>query len=92
MRLRELIAGFLFTIVAFAAIGVVGTIEHNYIRRDCEVVEVCGAEVTVEDAAGHLWCIEGTNLYIGDKVDLHMHTNFTHGTIYDDYVVDVTRS
>lgn len=57
-----------------------GLCYNNYIRRDYGVVKVRGAEITVEDAAGHLWCI-------GDTVALHKHTNFTPGTI----VRNVTR-
>lgn len=87
--MKQMIGAFLAVLVFFGGVGLCGTIEHNYTRKDCEVVEVCGSHVTVEDKCGYLWSFDDYGYRVGDTVTLHMHTNYTHGTINDDYIVDV---
>ena len=89
MTKREHICGILGFIVVFLLIGFAGHIEHNYTRKDCEVVKVSGGVVTVEDKCGYLWEFEGTGYDVGVHLDVMMHTNYTHGTIADDYITGV---
>jgi hypothetical protein len=70
-------------------IGCVGTAESTYVRKGCEVVQVKGDEITVEDGAGYLWVFSGKGYAIGTHVDLVMNTNHTDGTVTDDYVMEV---
>ena len=66
-------------------------VEHHYTRTDCVVVETEGQLVTVEDKVGYTWCyeVEGEAPSVGTVVDVHMFTNLTDNTIYDDEVVGV---
>lgn len=66
-------------------------VEHHYTRKDCVVVETEGQLVTVEDTVGYTWCyeVEGEAPSVGTVVDVHMFTNLTDNTIYDDEIVGV---
>ncbi len=90
---KKIMKQFIFSlilVVAFVmAVGCAGGIEHNYTRPDCEVIAVSRGVVTVEDKGGNVWEFEGSGYCVGDKVDLKMHTNFTHNTFTDDYIVNV---
>jgi hypothetical protein len=92
-RVQKIMKQFIFSlilVIAFVmAVGCAGGIEHNYTRPDCEVIAVGRGVVTVEDKGGNVWEFEGSGYCIGDKVDLKMHTNLTHNTCADDYIVDV---
>lgn len=87
--MKQMIGATLAVLLFFGAVGIAGTIEHNYTRKDCEVVSVQGSHVTVEDKCGYLWSFDDYGYTVGDRVTLHMHTNYTHGTVVDDYIVDV---
>lgn len=89
MTKREYICGILAFVAIFLLIGFAGHVEHNYTRKDCEVVKVSGGVVTVEDKCGYLWEFEGTGYDVGVHLDVKMHTNFTHGTIADDYITGI---
>ena len=88
-KMKQFICGLLVVLVFTFIVGCVGGIEHNYIRPDCEVIAVGRGVVTVEDKGGNVWEFEGSGYCVGDKVDLKMHTNFTHNTFEDDYIVKV---
>ena len=76
--MKEAISGILAIIAVCAAIAWAGYEEHNYTLEDCEVVKVYQDKTVV------------SNDYTrGVRVDLKMHTNFTHGTFTDDIVTDV---
>lgn len=90
-KIKVVVLGTFLTVVMFAAIGMVGTMENTYTRKDCVVVAVQGNMVTAEDTCGYVWSWfvdEDTNIYKGDKVDLKMDTRCTNGTVYDDEVID----
>lgn len=64
--------------------------EHHYTRNNCEVVEIEGTVVTVEDECGYLWSYEveaeDDVPRVGEYVDLVMYTNLTDNNIYDDVI------
>lgn len=86
---KAFVCAILLLIILFGGASIAGHIEHNYTRKDCEVVEVNGDIVTVEDRNGYLWEFEGTGYDVGVYLDIMMHTNYTHGTIIDDYITGV---
>lgn len=63
--------------------------EHNYTRKECEVIQVNDGVVTVEDSCGFVWDFKGNELKVGDIVDLKMYDNSTSTYINDDIVKDV---
>ena len=66
--------------------------EHNYTRKDCEIVSVENGVVRFEDKCGMFWDweIEPNEYFeIGDKVDLKMHDNFTSGYVCDDEITKI---
>ena len=89
MNTKAFICAILFMAMLFVGAGIVGGIEHNYIREDCVVVWVGDGIVQVEDKCGYLWEFEGSGYDVGVHVDVKMHTNFTHDTIFDDYITGV---
>lgn len=75
-----------------SALFIVGSYyEHNYKRKDCEIVEINYETVTVEDTCGFLWEFQGTGYSIGDRVDLQMNDNNT-SSIKDDIIISVSKS
>ena len=87
--MKEAISGILAIIAIGAAIAWAGYEEHNYTLEDCEVVKVYQDKTVVEDQAGNLWEFISNDYTTGVRVNLKMHTNFTHGTFTDDIVTDV---
>lgn len=72
--------------------GVCSYIEHNYTRKDCEIVRVENGVVTFEDKCGFYWDWEnGENEYfeVGDFVDLKMNDNCSSGYVGDDVITKV---
>ena len=82
-------------LVAVLLIGMflfVGYYEHNYTRKDCEIVKVENGIVTFEDACGFRWqweIEENEYFEVGDKVDLKMHDNCTNSIVYDDVITKI---
>ena len=68
-------------------LGVLGHYEHQY-TRDVVVVDIQGQEVTVEDKQGNLWCFNGTDYTVDQKITVVMCDNYT-STIYDDIIKGV---
>lgn len=89
MKIKDIICGGLAFVTIFFLIGIAGHIEHNYTRKDCEVVWVGNGIVRVEDKCGYLWEFEGSGYDVGVHLDVMMHTNYTHGTIADDYITGI---
>ena len=90
-KMKAMVLGSLLAVVMFLAIGMVGTMENTYTRKDCIVTSVQGDMVTAKDTCGYVWSwlvTEDTNIYEGDRVDLKMDTRCTNGTVYDDEVID----
>lgn len=54
------------------------------------VVEVENSIVTIEDANGDLWEMDGDGWTVGDTVELLMDSNNT-ATIYDDAILDARK-
>lgn len=86
--MKQFIFSLILVVTFVMVVGCVGYIEHSYTRPDCEVVAIKQGVITVQDKGGNVWQFEGWGYRIGDKVDLKMHTNFTHNTFADDYIVD----
>lgn len=89
MNAKAFVCTILFMAMLFGGAGIGGYIEHNYTRKNCEVVWVGDGIVRVEDRCGYVWEFEGSGYDVGVHVDVKMHTNFTHGTIFDDYITGV---
>ena len=81
----------LAVILGIAIIGGVGTYENTY-TRTAEVVEVNNNLATFTDTTGNDWDYyfeDGTNLEVGNKVELVMNTMHTDNNIYDDKIKKV---
>lgn len=90
-RVRETVKVVVTVVVLMAMLCMCSYVEHHYTRTDCVVVETEGQLVTVEDKVGYTWCyeVEGEAPSVGTVVDVHMFTNLTDNTIYDDEIVGV---
>ena len=77
----------MIVLVVIMMLGVLGHYEHQY-TRDVVVVDIQGQEVTVEDKQGNLWCFNGTDYTVDQKITVVMCDNYT-STIYDDEIVKV---
>lgn len=62
---------------------------HNYIRKNCEVIQINDGFATAIDECGEMWDFQADDLKVGDKVNLKMNDSLTSNNIYDDVVVDV---
>ena len=85
------IADVLLGILLFAVIPEgCGYITSHYTKEDCIIVEVAEDYAIAVDTNGDewSWSIDGTDLEVGDVVDLKMYDNHTDD-IYDDEVVSV---
>lgn len=79
-------------LTAILTIGVlcgVNYYDHNYTRKNCEVVQIDDGLVTVEDVSGFIWDFKGNGFEVGDVVDLKMHDSNTSAYIGDDVVKNV---
>lgn len=78
---------FLFVVVP----GIGGYIDTHYTKEDCTIVEVTEDYVVAVDTYGDEWSwwIDGTDLKVGDTVDLKMYNGHTDYDVYDDEVVGV---
>ena len=63
--------------------------EHNYIREECQVIQVNDGIATIKDICGFYWDVETDGLKVGNIVNLKMNDNCTSSYIYDDIVKDV---
>ena len=72
--------------------GVACYIEHNYTRKDCEVVRVENGVVKFKDKCGFYWdweMKENEYFEVGDFVDLKMNDNCSSGYVDDDIITKV---
>ena len=76
------------TLIVGALCGA-GYYEHNYTRKDCEVIQIDNGWATIQDKGGFTWDYKNGNLNVGDVVDLKMHDNNTISYIYDDIIKTV---
>lgn len=88
-NMKTIIASILFVVFVLGILGIAGGIEHNYVRKDCVVIWEGNGIVRVEDQSGYVWEFEGEGYTVGVHLDVKMHTNYTHGTIADDYITGV---
>ena len=66
--------------------------EHNYIKPNCEVINVNNEEVLIEDLNGNLWNFKGEHSFkIGDKVKMKMFDNGTQGHSEDDVIKKIIK-
>ena len=65
--------------------------EHNYIRKDCVVVEASPTGAIFEDKCGFTWYVDCEGYEVGDKADLKMYNNHTDNCIDDDEVRGLKR-
>lgn len=67
-------------------------IEHNYTRKDCEVVRVENGIVRFKDKCGFYWdweIEENEYFEVGDFVDLKMNDSYSSGYVGDDVITKV---
>lgn len=86
------IAGAILVLFLFIIMpGIAGYIETHYTKKDCTIVEITENYAVAVDAYGDewAWAIEGTELKIGDKVNLKIYNGHTDFNMYDDEVVGV---
>lgn len=88
-NVKAIICSVLFMLLLVGGAGIAGGLEHYYVREDCVVIWEGDGIVRVEDQGGYIWEFEGEGYTVGVHLDLKMHTNFTHGTIFDDRVTGV---
>lgn len=72
--------------------GTVCYIEHNYTRKDCEVVRVENGIVRFKDKCGFYWdweIEENEYFEVGDFVDLKMNDSYSSGYVGDDVITKV---
>jgi hypothetical protein len=86
------IAGAILVIFLFIIMpGIAGYVECHYTKKDCTIVEVTEDYVVAVDTYGSEWSwwIDGTDLEVGDVVDLKIYNGHTDYDVYDDEVVGV---
>ena len=88
-KVKSIICTILFMVILFGGAGIAGSIEHNYMREDCVVIWKGNGIVRIEDKCGYIWEFEGEGYTVGTHLDVKMHTNFTHDTIFDDRITGV---
>ena len=91
----ELIGGALVTVFLFIiAPGIADHIETHYTKKDCVIVEVTKEYVVAKDTHGDEWSwyIDGTDLTVGDVVDLKIYNGHTDRDWTDDEVIKVKYS
>ena len=88
-KVKSIICTILFMVILFGGAGIAGSIEHNYVREDCVVIWEGNGIVRVEDKCGYIWEFKGEGYTVGTHIDVKMHTNFTHDTIFDDRITGV---
>ena len=66
--------------------------EHNYTRKNCEIVNVENGVATFIDECGYCWkweIEENEYFEVGDFVDLRMNDHCTNGNIFDDEITKI---
>jgi hypothetical protein len=79
----------LIAVLLLAGFGVASYYEHNYTRKDCEVIEASAGGAILVDACGFTWAVEGEGYEVGQIADLKMHNSYTSGCIDDDVIKKV---
>lgn len=84
---KILIGGLLLAMMA-----TVSYVEHNYTRKDCEVVKVENGVARFKDKSGFYWdweIEENEYFEVGDFVDLKMNDNCSTSYIDDDVITRI---
>lgn len=84
--MKEIIITILAAILTIGILCGFNSLEHNYTRENCEVIEVNDEIITVEDKGGLQWAFKGNGFKVGDFVDLEMFDSNTTAYVYDDVV------
>lgn len=80
----------IITMIAALALG--GYYNDNYIRKDCTVIQYHDNCATFEDRTGHRWnTYLDSDIKVGQKYDLKMHTHYTPNNCEDDIIKGVVR-
>ena len=82
----------LIILLILTFVGIIGHTESVYYRKDCEIIDISGTVVTVEDKCGFIWSFyaeRNENYTIGDCVTLKMFDNHTSGNVFDDEIIKV---
>ena len=91
----EIISGVLVAFfLLIVAPGIADHIETHYTKKDCVIIEVTEEYVVAKDTYEDKWSwyIDGTDLVVGDVVDLKMYNGHTDIDWTDDQVVKVKYS
>lgn len=81
--------GLILTITIITSFGCVAHLEHNYTRKNCEVINIQDGVATIEDKLGFKWKVQNEKLTVGDIVDLKMNDNCSDTYIHDDLIKGV---
>lgn len=81
--------GIIITVLLVSAFSGASYYEHNYTRKDCEVIQVNDGCVSAKDKCGYVWEFKGNEFKVGDKVDLKMYDSLTSSCVTDDVVKGV---
>ena len=81
----------LIGIILFAICCIANHYEHNYTRKDCQVVAVNGDTVSIKDGCGFIWEYNSNDLYMDDIVDLRMNDSCSTGYVFDDTITKVIK-
>ena len=87
--MKNRIKGILLSTLLLLIIGLAGTWESVYTRKDCTVIGTYGDEVIAEDLLGYTWSWyvdANSDIMVGDKVTLIMDNANTSSNIFDDIV------
>ena len=79
-------------LLILAFVGIVGYAESVYYRKDCEIIDISGGVVTVEDKCGFIWSFyaeTNKDYTVGERVTLKMFDNHTSGNVFDDEIIKV---
>ena len=81
----------LFTLLISLLIAGASHYEHNYTRKNCEVIQINDGIATVYDEVGEAWDFKNCGLSVGDIVELKMYDNNTSNNINDDVIKEVIK-
>ena len=81
-------------LIAFFAVAVAGCVssyEHNYTKKNCEVIQINDGIATIEDGCGFVWDIDADGLEVGEVVNLRVNDNNTINNVNDDIIIKVVK-
>lgn len=95
MKNRKLRPWVKYTLGAIAVCGIfayASYTEHNYTRKDCQIMEISNGLITIEDSVGYEWnMLDNGEFAVGDKVSVKMNDNGTPNIIADDIILKIEK-